>query len=718
MKKLITIIYLFLFGISMVNAQPPQGINYQAVARDAGGALLANTNISVRISVLDGSPTGTVQYMETHAVSTNAFGLFSIIIGQGTAGSGTFNAVTWGSGSKYFKVEVDPAGGSAYVNMGTFQVWSVPYALNALNTINDMDKQQLSLVGNNLSISNGNSVSLPAYLSSVATNATLTGNGTTGSTLGLAQQGATNGQTLKWNGSSWLPSNDNDGQTLSLVANNLTISGGNMVTLGDNNSTNEIQSLSLSGNDLSITGGNTVNLPFFSDKFWKHNGIHLYYDTTYMGGYGRIGIGTSSPAAPLHIVNSLSAFLRLEANGGGGYAGVSIDRNTSGNGYLIYKTGGTDKWYVGSIQNDDFAVSKTFTVADGTFYISRSSGRIGIGTTSPSSNIHVENTVSSFITIKATGSSGYAGIDIDRSGTGNGYIIYKSGGTSKWYAGNINSDDYSISKTYLSSDGTFYIKNSNGFVGLGTTNPSYPFNLETASSQRHSGYFENSYACGLTLASTVLPLTGSTCSVIGEYTGTGGNDGIGVYGRSMNTSANSGYGGYFDGKYVGVVGRAFTGGFTGIYACANGATNAIYINGNIAGTGTNNYTSDAKLKKNIQPIEGALDKIMKMKPSLYEFRVGEFGSMELPKGYHFGLVAQDLQEIYPSLVIENDFLGEGREGNFKYLGINYQELTPILIKAVQEQQTQIQTQTRQIQLLLQEIQNLKLKIGELEKKTN
>jgi hypothetical protein len=100
----------------------------------------------------------------------------------------------------------------------------------------DNDAQTLSLIGNILSISGGNSVTLPSGGDNwgtqvVQTTSVLSGNGTSANPLTIAQQGATNGQVLKWNGSTWAPGSDNDAQTLSISGNTLTISGGNSVTL-------------------------------------------------------------------------------------------------------------------------------------------------------------------------------------------------------------------------------------------------------------------------------------------------------------------------------------------------------------------------------------------------------------------------------------------------------------------------------------------------------
>lgn len=112
-------------------AQSPQLMNYQGVARDNGGNVLANQNIALQLSVISGSVNGTVEYTETQATSTNDFGLFNIEIGGGAATSGAFATIGWGAASHFLKVEIDPTGGTAYQVMGTSQLLSVPYAFYA-----------------------------------------------------------------------------------------------------------------------------------------------------------------------------------------------------------------------------------------------------------------------------------------------------------------------------------------------------------------------------------------------------------------------------------------------------------------------------------------------------------------------------------------------------------------------------------------------------------
>ncbi|WP_165372221.1 collagen-like triple helix repeat-containing protein, partial [Emticicia agri] len=110
-------------------AQVPQGIPYQGLARSANGTVLSNQAVLVRFSILNGAPNGTAIYVETHTATTNANGIFSLILGQGTAQSGTFGSINWASGSKFLRDEIDT--GNGYVTLGTMQMMSVPYALYA-----------------------------------------------------------------------------------------------------------------------------------------------------------------------------------------------------------------------------------------------------------------------------------------------------------------------------------------------------------------------------------------------------------------------------------------------------------------------------------------------------------------------------------------------------------------------------------------------------------
>ena len=131
-KTLLTSTALLLAISLTSNGQaPPELFNYQGIARDGLGNELVNQAISLKISIREGDTTGTVLYQETHGVSTNQFGLFTLQIGGGTVISGTFSSISWGSNSHYVQVEMDATGGTSYMAMGTQQLFSVPYALYA-----------------------------------------------------------------------------------------------------------------------------------------------------------------------------------------------------------------------------------------------------------------------------------------------------------------------------------------------------------------------------------------------------------------------------------------------------------------------------------------------------------------------------------------------------------------------------------------------------------
>jgi hypothetical protein len=127
MKKLLLSLVLAILTLAAYS-QAPKGINYQGVARDSDGKPIINKNISVHISILKNEANGEVEYSETHKPQTNQFGLFTLLIGQGTPGTGSFAFISWAVGNKWLQIEIDPEGGSSFQLAGTQQLMSVPYA--------------------------------------------------------------------------------------------------------------------------------------------------------------------------------------------------------------------------------------------------------------------------------------------------------------------------------------------------------------------------------------------------------------------------------------------------------------------------------------------------------------------------------------------------------------------------------------------------------------
>jgi uncharacterized protein (TIGR02145 family) len=131
MKKILTLLLLAVTTIT-VNAQtPPEAFNYSAVARDANSNPIANSTIGIQISIKVGSPTGNTVYQENHFVNTDDFGLFNLIVGGGSILSGTIADIDWSLDDYYLQVGMDANGGTNFLNMGSTQLLSVPYALYA-----------------------------------------------------------------------------------------------------------------------------------------------------------------------------------------------------------------------------------------------------------------------------------------------------------------------------------------------------------------------------------------------------------------------------------------------------------------------------------------------------------------------------------------------------------------------------------------------------------
>ena len=128
------LLFLALIITFTLQAQAPQGFNYQATVRNSVGDLIINTNVYFKFNVMQGSQTSLPVFTEIHYVPTDDLGQVNLVIGQGTAIEGVFSELDWSLGSYYLGIELDT--GSGYVAMGTTQLLSVPYALYAENSGN------------------------------------------------------------------------------------------------------------------------------------------------------------------------------------------------------------------------------------------------------------------------------------------------------------------------------------------------------------------------------------------------------------------------------------------------------------------------------------------------------------------------------------------------------------------------------------------------------
>ena len=153
--RLLLLAFLFPFALY---AQVPQAFEFQGIARDVSGNVLVSGSIGLRLSIISGSPQGTLEYQESQSTTTSPFGLFTVQIGSGTVVSGSFSSIAWAVGAHYLKVEFDPLGGNNFQDLGTTQLLSVPYALVSGTNTNCFT---VSLIGDTLHQGNGCFVIIP-----------------------------------------------------------------------------------------------------------------------------------------------------------------------------------------------------------------------------------------------------------------------------------------------------------------------------------------------------------------------------------------------------------------------------------------------------------------------------------------------------------------------------------------------------------------------------
>ncbi len=326
-------IAIFLLGTVNIMAQVPQAMNYQAVARNAGGALIANHLVGLRLTILAGSATGTVVYSETQSATTNQFGLFTVSLGTGTVVTGTFSSINWSTGQYWLKVEFDATGGTSYVAMGTSQLLSVPYALYAANA----------------GTSGTTGATGPTGAAGTTGATGPTGAGTTGATGPTGATGAT--------GTGMGPTGPTGPTGLAGTAGVTGPAGTN----GATGATGPAGTGSVSG---------TVN---YVAKFTTATAVgnSLIYDNG-----TDVSIGTSSPVA-LFQVNRSDAMSNCEA---------AISQAGSGVSSLGFYNSVPNKiWSIGNDQADGnkFKIANNWSIGSSPLMTIDQAGHVGIGTTSP-----------------------------------------------------------------------------------------------------------------------------------------------------------------------------------------------------------------------------------------------------------------------------------------------------------------------------------------------
>jgi hypothetical protein len=234
----------------------------------------------------------------------------------------------------------------------------------------------------------------------------------------------------------------------------------------------------------------------------------------------------------------------------------------------------------------------------------------------------------------------------------------------------------------------------NGLVGIGTITPAFLLDVRTGKSSAALNVV-NTFAGaskGIVVNASMVPGQGTGIVAIGgsigvQATGIGGNSTGYVYGVLAQAPAQ-----YGDKRRYGIYSSA--GGRNDLALESN--TYAGYFDGRVYATSLYG-SSDRKLKTGIAPLENAVEHLMKLKPAAYQYKTEAFQSMALPKGEQMGLIADELKQVFPSLVAlmvqppqYNADRTEQISPEVEFEGVNYQGLIPVLIGAIQEQQKQIE----------------------------
>jgi hypothetical protein len=135
--KTISTLRLFIGAVILMipagKAQNPSKMSYQAVVRNANGALVVQSVVGLRLGIVKDSVNGALAYQEVFVPgpTTNSHGLLTVELGGGQAVSGSWTGIDWSAGSYFVRTEVDLGGGNQYTLLGTTPLHTVPYALLA-----------------------------------------------------------------------------------------------------------------------------------------------------------------------------------------------------------------------------------------------------------------------------------------------------------------------------------------------------------------------------------------------------------------------------------------------------------------------------------------------------------------------------------------------------------------------------------------------------------
>jgi len=724
-----TLLVVSLFLTGLFYAQ--QGINYKAIIKDGGGNIVANQNIDIQFIIYEGAGESNNVYQETHAHITDDNGIAIVTIGTGNTAD-DFSAINWSADEHFLNVQIDT--GSGLTDLGTTQLMAVPYAIHSKGADNALTADNVTgleaidegngigwrLIGkdpNNFGNIGSDAVDL-SYSSAASTEYGATGNraiamgaftkasGPYSTSMGLST--VASGSYATASGYATVAS----GITATAIGDFTTASGNNSFATGFNTKAQSFASVALGkynigggdpiswietdplfeigngtggtpANVLTILKNGTITAPsfdlgeianpkalitkeYFDANMSSSTGLESLNEGSGLGwrligrdpaNYGNIGLGSvdfsyGSAASSTHGATGSYAF-------GAGY-------NTTASGNF------SAAWGDSTLASGKYAVAMGFD----TKAYNLASTALGYGTTA---NDDYTTVVGLFNTTSAVNSL---------FEVGNGTTTIPHNAFTVLANGNIGIDTHTPStKLHITNGTDASIAGSDGFIVAGNI---AGLNLaidENEIMARNNG------------ATTPLYLQNDGGDVV-----TGGAVNLNRFvGTGVALKVNGDEALWYNGTY-------FSWGFGGTanFFADNvgiGISNpnvALDVSGSIEYTGTITDVSDQRLKENFVPIKNAISDLSKVNTYTYNMKD------DADKHREYGVIAQELQKIFPDMVKEVD----SENG---YLGVSYIQLVPVLIKALQEQQQIIENQKSEINSHKNQINSLNLKLANVEK---
>jgi hypothetical protein len=422
------------------------------------------------------------------------------------------------------------------------------------------------------------------------------------------------------------------------------------------------------GGVVAATAGTTGYIAKFVDSVNLGNSVMFE-------GSGNIGLGTTSPFGPLHI-GTVSNYrgLNLGSIQTGSYPGILLENTSTGGSVALTENAGLSLYAKPS-------TSAGFTGSDLKLVLTNA-GNLGLGTSSPQGPLHIGK-VGAYrnLNLGSIQTGAYPGILLENSSTNGSVAFTENNGLSLYVKP-------SASASFVPTDLKLVVSQA-GDVGIGTTTPGKRLSVETP---------PDLYSLSLS-DGTVTMAAGSSGSFGYGWFGTISTHDFHLGAVNLNDiviNYSTGYVGIglvpgsFKLEVQGAVGPSADNSYT--LGSLTRRWSAVYAaNGTI-------QTSDARLKKDVASLGYGLREVMQLRPVSFQWNDRDDGRT------HLGLIAQEVKDIIPEVI-------EGGEDPATPLGMNYGNLVPVLIKAVQEQEAALRRQVTEVKAetarLVEQIEELK-----------